>query len=81
MLHKPVLPLEAIESLHLRPGAIVVDGTLGSGGHSAMILEKIGNEGRLIAIDQDLEAIERCRKKFGACQGLLLFEHGLQRNE
>jgi 16S rRNA (cytosine1402-N4)-methyltransferase len=41
-----------------------MDGTLGSGGHSRAILEKIGSSGKLIGFDQDPEAIERCRALF-----------------
>ena len=42
-----------------------MDGTLGSGGHSEAILEKIGPSGKLIGFDQDPEAIARCRALFG----------------
>lgn len=41
-----------------------VDGTLGDGGHSTAILERISPDGRLIAVDQDPEAVNRCRSKF-----------------
>ena len=46
-----------------RPGQVVVDATLGSGGHAGEILKRIGPEGRLIGIDQDPEAIGRCRER------------------
>ncbi|MBI4711505.1 MAG: 16S rRNA (cytosine(1402)-N(4))-methyltransferase RsmH [Candidatus Omnitrophica bacterium] len=62
--HNPVLLQEVLEHLDLKPGAIVMDGTLGSGGHSEAILEKIGPSGRLIGFDQDPEAIARCRALF-----------------
>lgn len=64
MLHKPVLLKETLELLDLKPGQVVVDGTLGSGGHSEAILEKIGPGGKLIAIDQDPGAIARCKEKW-----------------
>ncbi len=64
MRHNPVLLQEVLEHLDLKPGAIVMDGTLGSGGHSEAILEKIGPSGRLIGFDQDPEAIARCRALF-----------------
>ena len=57
MPHKPVLIREAIERLALRPGARVLDGTFGRGGHSCAILEKIRPGGVLIALDQDPEAL------------------------
>jgi len=62
--HKPVLLKETVEGLQLKPGAIVVDGTLGGGGHAAEIIKKIGAKGRLIAIDQDPAALDRCRELF-----------------
>ncbi|MFH1800522.1 MAG: 16S rRNA (cytosine(1402)-N(4))-methyltransferase RsmH [Candidatus Omnitrophota bacterium] len=48
----------------LKPGAVVMDGTLGSGGHAKAILGEIGPLGKLIGFDQDPEAIERCRVLF-----------------
>ena len=64
MRHSPVLLQEVLEHLGLKPGAVVMDGTLGSGGHSEAMLEKIGPTGRLIGFDQDPEAIARCRALF-----------------
>ncbi len=55
--HIPVLPDESIGGLNLYPGADVVDATYGGGGHSKLILDKIGN-GRLFAFDQDKDASE-----------------------
>ncbi len=54
--HKSVLLDESIAALSIRPGGIYVDVTYGGGGHSRAILEKM-QEGRLIAFDQDEEAI------------------------
>lgn len=62
-IHKPVLLEEVIENLKLKNGDVVVDATLGGGGHSREILEKIGDEGVLIAIDQDINAIEEFKVK------------------
>jgi 16S rRNA (cytosine1402-N4)-methyltransferase len=56
--HDTVLLHEAIEALGIKPGGIYVDGTFGRGGHSRLILEKLGNAGRLIALDRDPEAIK-----------------------
>jgi 16S rRNA (cytosine1402-N4)-methyltransferase len=61
IIHKSVLLKEAIEFLKLNPDAVVVDATLGGGGHSSVILESIGEEGKLIAIDQDEKAIKKFR--------------------
>jgi 16S rRNA (cytosine1402-N4)-methyltransferase len=62
-VHKPVLLQEVIEGLELKNGDTVVDATLGGGGHSLAILEKILPQGKLIAIDQDKEAIASFRKR------------------
>jgi 16S rRNA (cytosine1402-N4)-methyltransferase len=48
---------EAVEGLAVKPSGIYVDGTFGRGGHSRKILEKLGSEGRLIALDRDLAAV------------------------
>ena len=56
MYHQPVMLNETIEGLAIRPGGIYVDVTYGGGGHSAVILEKLVG-GRLIAFDQDLDAM------------------------
>ncbi len=53
--HLTVMGREAIEGLGLKPDGLYVDGTLGGGGHSRLILEALGPEGRLIALDQDPE--------------------------
>lgn len=54
--HIPVLLDEVIENLHIKPNGIYVDCTFGGGGHSRMILEKLGKDGRLVAFDQDADA-------------------------
>jgi 16S rRNA (cytosine1402-N4)-methyltransferase len=48
---------EAVEGLAIKPNGTYVDGTFGRGGHSRKILEKLGSEGRLIALDRDLAAV------------------------
>jgi 16S rRNA (cytosine1402-N4)-methyltransferase len=54
--HIPVLLDEVIENLNIKPNGIFVDCTFGGGGHSRMILEKLGKDGRLVAFDQDADA-------------------------
>ena len=56
--HKSVLLQETIDNLNIRPDGIYVDGTLGGGGHSYQILKRLGENGRLIGIDQDADAIQ-----------------------
>ena len=61
-IHKPVLLKEVLAGLNLKAGDVVVDATLGGGGHSRAILEKIGKQGKLIAIDWDAKAIENFQR-------------------
>ena len=58
MYHNPVMPLESIDSLKIISDGIYVDLTFGGGGHSKLILEKLGIKGRLIAFDQDTDAMK-----------------------
>lgn len=53
--HLTVMGPEAVEWLRVRPGGVYVDGTLGGGGHSRLILKALGPEGRLISLDRDPE--------------------------
>ena len=62
-MHIPVLCKEVLESLDLKPGMTILDCTLGSGGHAQEILSRITPGGKLIAIDQDAEAIERVKER------------------
>lgn len=55
--HQPVLLRQVLESLHIREDGIYVDGTAGGGGHSEQIAKRL-TTGRLIALDQDPDAIE-----------------------
>lgn len=55
--HTSVLFEECMEGLEIKPHGIYVDGTLGGGGHSAGICERLGNEGLLIGIDRDRDAL------------------------
>ena len=56
--HFSVLLNETIEQLAIKENGIYVDGTLGGGGHASEVLARLGEEGRLIGIDQDGAAIE-----------------------
>ena len=57
-VHKSIMLEEVIESLAIKPNGIYVDGTLGGGGHASAVLQRLGETGRLIGIDQDAAAIE-----------------------
>lgn len=54
--HTTVLLNEAVEGLSVQPGGVYVDATFGGGGHSGLILQQLGGQGRLIAFDQDADA-------------------------
>lgn len=55
--HKSVLLHETVDSLNIRSDGIYVDGTLGGGGHASLVCSRLGENGRLIGIDQDADAI------------------------
>jgi 16S rRNA (cytosine1402-N4)-methyltransferase len=57
VIHKSVLLQESIDGLNLREGSVAVDATLGGGGHSTVILSKLGKSGTLVAMDVDEKAI------------------------
>ncbi len=61
--HESVLLNETIDSLNIHPEGIYVDGTLGGGGHSFKIVQKLNKNGRLIGIDQDQEALDASMKR------------------
>lgn len=61
--HTSVLLWETIDNLEIKPDGVYVDGTLGGGGHSFHICEKLGKNGRLIGIDQDEDAIKAATKR------------------
>ena len=57
LTHATVLLHEAVDALAIKPDGIYVDGTFGRGGHSRLILQKLGATGRLIALDKDPAAV------------------------
>jgi len=59
-----VLAAEALAGLALEAGGYYVDATFGRGGHTALILQALGPEGRVLALDRDPQAIEAGRKQF-----------------
>jgi len=56
-IHQPVLLDKCLEGLNIKQNGIYVDGTLGGGGHSAAIVQRLGSNGLLIGIDRDGDAI------------------------
>lgn len=63
--HKPVLLEEAVQGLKPKADGKYVDGTFGRGGHSGAILARLGEAGRLLALDKDPAAVEVARQRFG----------------
>ncbi len=74
--HQPVLTDAVMEYLAPRPGATVVDATLGLGGHARAILERLGETGRLIGIDQDEQALQAAKHNLSPYQNRLVVVHG-----
>jgi 16S rRNA (cytosine1402-N4)-methyltransferase len=62
--HQPVLLEEAINALNIKADGIYVDATFGRGGHSAAILDCLNADGRLLAFDQDPQAVAYGRQRF-----------------
>lgn len=56
--HRPVLLKETVDGLDMHPQGVYVDVTFGGGGHSQEILNRLGPEGKLIAFDQDKDALK-----------------------
>ncbi|RCS54410.1 16S rRNA (cytosine(1402)-N(4))-methyltransferase RsmH [Bremerella cremea] len=61
-IHVPVLPAEVLHWLDPQPGKLLVDGTLGGGGHTRMMAERVGEEGCVISVDRDVIALERAEQ-------------------
>tara|TARA_R100001369_G_scaffold92473_1_gene137744 strand:- start:8504 stop:9400 length:897 start_codon:yes stop_codon:yes gene_type:complete len=55
--HSPVLLTESVDGLNIKPDGVYVDVTFGGGGHSREILKRLGEKGRLLAFDQDEDAL------------------------
>ena len=58
LAHTTVLLNEAVDALNIKADGVYVDGTFGRGGHSRLILETLGENGRLIALDKDTAALK-----------------------
>ncbi len=61
--HVPVLLDDVLQFLNVRPGGVIVDATVGLGGHSAEIAKRLGAKGRLICFDRDPEAMELAKAR------------------
>ena len=61
--HVPVLPAEVLEALAPRPGQVLVDATVGAGGHARLLAERLGPAGRLIGLDRDPAMLDLARPR------------------
>ncbi len=73
--HIPVLYNEVMEALNIRPDGIYVDGTVGGGGHSSGICERLSPEGTLIAVDRDTAALEAAGRRLAGYDCRKVFLH------
>jgi 16S rRNA (cytosine1402-N4)-methyltransferase len=64
--HRPVLLEKSLSLLELRSNSLIVDATIGGGGHSAAILERTAPDGRLIGLDRDPQALEAAGLRLAA---------------
>ncbi|GAE91746.1 rRNA small subunit methyltransferase H [Gracilibacillus boraciitolerans JCM 21714] len=71
--HYTVLKKETVDGLNIKPNGIYVDCTLGGGGHSEYILEQLDDEGKLIAFDQDLDALDAAKERLRAYKNKISF--------
>lgn len=79
--HVAVLQSEALQALAISRSGIYLDGTYGRGGHSGLILDQLGSEGRLIALDQDPAAISDGRARFGTDVRFTLLKRNFEQIE
>jgi len=64
--HKAVMLDEALDLLHVQPGGTYLDGTLGGGGHTRMILDRSAPNGKVISLDVNRKALEKAREHFAS---------------
>jgi len=75
-VHQPVLLEPTVHFLNPRPGGLIVDGTVGSGGHSVALLPRLLPDGRLIAIDRDPAALALARQRLSEFAPMVTFIRG-----
>ena len=70
------MPAEVLRCLNPKPGAVIVDGTVGTGGHSLALLPRLLPNGTLLAIDRDRSALELARRRLSEFAPRVIFRHG-----
>src|SRR5262249_35572727 len=73
--HRPVLLREALAALDCSPGNLVVDGTVGAGGHAEALLRATAPDGRLVGVDRDADALALARARLAPFGDRVRLEH------
>jgi 16S rRNA (cytosine1402-N4)-methyltransferase len=74
--HQPVMLSEAITALNVREGGFYVDGTIGGGGHTREILDRVGSKGTVLGLDRDPEAIRYLKEALRPTAPNLILRQG-----
>ena len=78
--HVPVMLNECLDGLKIKSDGIYVDGTVGGAGHSIEIVKRLGEGGRLIAVDRDSDALEAASKRLAPYKDKVTFVHDDYKN-
>ena len=78
--HVPVMLNECLDGLKIKSDGIYVDGTVGGAGHSIEIVKRLGESGRLIAVDRDSDALEAASKRLAPYKDKVTFVHDDYKN-
>ena len=74
-MHRSVLLAEVIDLLAVKTGGTYVDGTLGAGGHTQALLERVGPAGLVLGLDRDVEALARSAERLAPWGERCMLEH------
>ena len=72
----PVLLAEAMDLMAVKTGGVYVDGTVGGGGHARAVLDRSGQDGFLLGLDRDEDALGRCRRALEGSKGRWVLQQG-----
>ena len=75
LLHTPAMVEEVLEYLHPQPGHVILDCTVGNGGHASKIMEKIKPKGFLIGVDKDMEILQIAKQRLSQTGGSFKLYH------
>jgi len=76
LYHKPVLTREVLHYLNAENKNLIVDGTLGDGGHAELVLQRWGDQVRILGIDRDAEALKRARERLRSFGDRVIYVQG-----